>query len=128
MYDVTSDHVNTTRTLCREAAEVTGKHCSRCIIKRNNVTVQHRDVMPSEDGDTVLRECSVITNTPVKYIMLLGVAMLLHKTWRYLRITRSFFENVSGERYLLTRTHSSTVYVSVDCVRMYSQEYPSLIN
>jgi hypothetical protein len=70
-YDVTSDHVNTTRTLCHEAVEVTGKHCSRCIIKRNNVTAEHRDVISSQDEVTVLGECSVITNTPVKYIMLL---------------------------------------------------------
>lgn len=96
--DVISDHVNTARTLCREAAEVTGKHCSRCIIKRNNVTVEHRDVIPSRDEVTVLGECSVITNTPVKYIMLLRVVILLQKTWRYILIARAFFENVTEEK------------------------------
>jgi hypothetical protein len=37
------------------------------------VTVEHRDVVSTEDEVTVLETRVVITNTPVKYIILFGV-------------------------------------------------------
>jgi hypothetical protein len=74
--------VYTTWSLYRAAAEVTGKHWSRCINNGNNVTVEHRVVVSTEDEVTVLETRAVITNTPVKYIILFGVAMLVHKTWK----------------------------------------------
>jgi hypothetical protein len=80
-YDVTSDHVYTTRSLYRAAAVVTGKHRSRYINNRNNVTVEHRDVVSTEDKVTVPG------TRAVKYIILFGVATLLQKTWKQRIIT-----------------------------------------
>jgi hypothetical protein len=58
----------------------TGKHCGGCIINRNNVTVEHRYVILTQDEVIVLETCTVITNTPVRCIMLHGLAILLQKT------------------------------------------------
>jgi hypothetical protein len=46
------------------------------------VTVEHRVVVSTEDEVTVLETRAVITDTPVKCIILFGVAMLVHETWK----------------------------------------------